>query len=385
MFVNRSRRKKLDDGYWWDIYVDPVADSSQFDYIHFERPYNMNHRNPARTGNLRYLDLIELGGTLLRRIGLKHVSPPQSVSEQLELAEDELKNRFDVEIDLISLTQREMSDRAVKLFLHQQLLKRVDPKVVVLVCSYGEETLIEACQKQNVPVIELQHGVIHESHVGYSFRGSSTKEMFPDYLLVWGEYWKDAVEYPIPDDRVIPVGYPHLESSVDQYQNVATKNQLVFISQWTIGEELSKFAVEISRDETNDYEIVYKLHPQEDDWWQDEYPWLREADIEVVDSSDRPLYKLFAESRAQVGVSSTAVFEGLAFGLETFVYDCPGSEVLQILVDEGPAQFISTAEDLADSLEHGEESFNRESYFESNATENMCNILNELAETGTPH
>lgn len=143
---------------------------------------------------------------------------------------------------------------------------------------------------------------------------------------------------------------------------------MLFISQGTIGEQLSKFAIEVQQAPEIDHDIVYKLHPDEYDRWEDEYPWLVDSGFKVIDSSEPPLYELFAESSAQVGVGSTAVYEGLAFGLETFVYECSGSKVLQPLVEEGSTKSISTAEDFAASLSEGGIYFDQDYYFKRDAT-----------------
>jgi hypothetical protein len=262
--------------------------------------------------------------------------------------------------------------------LYKRLLDRVRPEVAVIVVSYGKETFIEACQSNGIPVVELQHGVIHPDHLGYSYSGSRTKEMFPDYLLTWGEFWEDRVEFPIPDERVIPVGYPYLEQRRNQYTDVASKDQILFISQGTIGEQLSKFAIKVDQHPDIDYNVVYKLHPGEYDRWREEYPWLVNADFEAINGSEPPLYQLFAESSVQVGVGSTAVYEGLAFDLETYIYDYPGSEVLQPLVAENSAEIVSSVEELAGKLGTGAGRFDRDRYFTPDATERVCAVLDDL-------
>ncbi|WP_254761519.1 hypothetical protein [Natrinema marinum] len=385
LFWGHHRRKKRDDGYWWDIYCDPIHECSDYDYVHYEKPHMLEHRSPARTSNLRYLDLIEHGGTIQQLLGVNEPSIPKAERDRLEAAQDAIRDRFDADVDLVSMAKEALHVRRTTLPLYRWLLKRVDAELAVIVVSYCRETFIDACKEQNVPVVELQHGVIYDHHFGYSFRGPRTKETFPDYLLTFGDFWKESVEFPIPDDRVFPIGYPYLEQSIDKYDDVETKDQLLFISQGTIGEQLSKFALEVDRHSEIDHEIVYKLHPGEYDRWETEYPWLLETDIEVVDSSDRQLYKLFAESDAQIGVGSTAVYEGLAFGLQTYIYDCPGSEVLEPLVNEGSAKLVTSVEGFVSSLGREEGTFDREYYFALKATEQARNVIGHLADNGTPY
>jgi hypothetical protein len=378
LYLGMRRRKQREDGYWWDIYCDPIHEACDYDYVHFEEPYFLTHRRPARTANLRYLDLITVAGELQQLVGLNEPTIPAAERQQLEAAQEAITEQFDADVDLVSMAHTELYDRRTTLPLYRRLIDRVDPELVVVIVSYGRETFIEACKQQGVPVAELQHGVIYDHHFGYSFSGTRTKETFPDYLLTFGEFWTDAAAYPIPEERVIPVGYPYLEQSVDKYDDVEPRDQLLFISQGTIGERLSKFAMEVEQYPEIDYNIVYKLHPGEYNRWKTEYPWLTNTDITVIDSSEPPLYELFAESSVQVGVGSTAVYEGLSFGLETYVFDCEGATMLQPLVDEGSAKLISTTDELANSLGHREFKFDTEYYFESRATQTMCKVLSQL-------
>ena len=381
LFVGHPRRKEEPDGYWWDIYSDPIHESCEFDYVHLEFPRLLNHNQPARTDDLRYLDIIKYGSKLQRRLRIRTPEVPEESQQQLVDVQKAIRDRFGADIDFVSLVHRELHVRNTRLWMYRRLLNRIDPEVVVIVVSYGKETFIEACQSKGIPVVELQHGVIHSDHLGYSYSGSRTKEMFPDYFLTWGEFWEDRVELPIPDNRVIPVGYPYLEQRRNQYTDIASKDQILFISQGTIGEPLSKFAIEVDQHPDIDYNVMYKLHPGEYDRWREEYPWLVNADFEVIDGSQPPLYQLFAESSVQVGVGSTAIYEGLAFDLETYVYDCPGSEILEPVVAENSAEIVSSVEEFIGKLGTASGRFDRDRYFAPDATEQVCAVLDDLCDS----
>jgi hypothetical protein len=378
IFYGHQRRKKQLDGYWWDLYCDPIHESCDYDYVHFEHPHLLKHCQPAKTDQLRYLDLIQFAGTIQRLANLKQPKISSTKKDELTKVQTELQRQFDADIDLVNMVQAKLHQRKTQLWLLRRLLRCIDPDIAVVVVSYGRETFIEACQEQNIPVVELQHGVIYESHFGYSYPGDRTKVTFPDYLLVWGDFWKNRVDFPIPNERVIPVGYPYLEQQTKQYGNKASKKQLLFISQGAIGKQLSKLAMEVNKHPDIDHDIVYKLHPGEYDRWQKEYPWLLDADFEIIDSSEPPLYQLFSDSSGQVGVYSTAVYEGLHFGLETYLYDCLGAETLQPLLDEGAATLVSSADQLASKLGSHSGQFDREYYFAKNATARTCETLKQL-------
>lgn len=237
---------------------------------------------------------------------------------------------------------------------------------------------IEVCQQQEVPVVELQHGVIYPNHFGYHYPGPRTKETFLDYLLTFGEFWTDAAEFPIPKECVIPVGYPYLEQAAHNYDDVETTDQLLFISQGTIGKQLSKFAVAVNQHPEISSEVVYKLNLGEYDRWQSEYPWLVDADIEVIGTSEPPLYRLFAQSRGQIGVYSTAIYEGLQFGVETYLYNCEKGEIHQPLLDDWMTTLVSSADQLVSALDSDSRELDRELYFASDARNRICETLEEI-------
>jgi len=379
LFVGHPRRKLGDDGYWWDIYCDPIHEHGELDYIHLEHNINQKHRTPAKTQNLRYTDFINYTGTIQRKLGINEPSLPEDLASRLHEIESAIDYRFDADIDLVRKIQRAHYARKTTLPLYKRLLDRINPSVIVLVVSYGKEVLIEACKQRDIPVVELQHGVIYDHHHGYSYPEDETKSTFPDYLLTFGEFWGENIRIPIPDDHVIPVGYPYLQRRIDDYTGIEPKEQILFISQGTIGHELSKFALMIHQDPRIDHEIVYKLHPGEYDRWQDEYPHLAESDMTVIDRPEPPLYQLFAESSVQVGVGSTAVYEGLCFDLNTFVFDIGKSDVLRPLVEDGAAMFVETVDELATGLEStGKSQFKKERFFKSNAVENMMREIQRI-------
>lgn len=379
VFFGHPRRKLENDGYWWDLYCDPVHEQEKLDYVHIERSSKLSHQTPARTKNIRYDDFLRTSGAIQRKLGINEPSIPVEVTNQLQKAKLEINRRFGADVKLTENVRQEFHQRNTNLPLYKRLLDHLDPSVVVDVVSYGDEILIEACKHMGIPVVELQHGVIYDYHYGYSYPKNQTKIMFPDYLLSFGEFWNTNARFPIPDDHVIPVGYPYLESRLDAYDTVDQRRQILFISQGTVGDDLSAFALTVHEDPRIDHDVVYKLHPGEYDRWRDEYPELANSNVTVIDKPQPPLYQLFAESSAQVGVGSTAVYEGLCFDLETFVFDIDGADVLQSLVIDDAATLVENLKDLVAGLGSSDKTqFDRERFFEPNAVDNIVDALQKI-------
>jgi hypothetical protein len=378
LFYGHPRRKQLEDETWWDLYCDPLYESIDIDYLHVEEPYLMSHCTPAKTERLRYVDFIHYSGAIRRNLGLSDVRINGTERQRLQQVNDTIEKELDVEVDIIRQAEAKLTRRDSILDLYKLFLRRVNPDVATVLVSYGKHTFLEACHDLGIPTAELQHGTPDANHLGYSFRGSRTKETFPDYFLSWGDFWSNLINFPIPDEHVISVGYPYLEHRIESYAHVEQKDQILFLSQGTIGKQLSKFAVEVAEHPDIDHDIVYKLHPGEYDRWQDIYPWLVDTPVTIIDENEPPLYRLFAESTAQVGVYSTALYEGLCFGLKTYLYDCPDVEKIRVLLNEGVATLVSESEALT-SIEDGSAGFDREKFFAPDATENIAAALSRIA------
>jgi len=373
LFVGSARRRLQEDGKWWDIYCDPVIEALKRSYVLIEFPYLFAHRKPAKTESLRYLDFLYGSSAIQRAVLVDSVFLKRSEKQLLQRIQMQIMAQCGVGVDLENMVKRDLILRRSRFPYYSRILQKVEPKLVVLVCSYGKETFIEACQSSGVPVIELQHGMISQGELSYSYPGpAKTKRTFPDYLFTFGDFWKESVEFPISKQQIASVGYPFLEQEAQKHVAAVKKDQLLFVSQKPIGKKLSRFAVELSCTKKLPWSIVYKLHPAECDHWQKLYPWLARSGIQVIDSDVPSLYRLFAESKAQIGVSSAAIFEGLFFGLKTYLLRLPTVEYMRHLVDNGYATVVDSADDyLTESLSQNPHGYDVEYFFKPGALENM--------------
>lgn len=351
LYFGHPRRKLESDGLWWDIYCDPIHAATTQDYLHLEYPDFLRHYRPAYTEQLRYIDLIDILGIVNGRFGLIGPDIPREVAGPIDSFEHSIKRTFGCEVDVLSFISREMRQRSVTFPLYTKLIRRVDPEIIFVVVSYGRqmETVVEVGKALGIPVVELQHGVIHPGHLGYSYPASTTKHAFPDYLFTFGDFWTKQANFPLDSSSIIPIGYPYLERELAASETADDGDGVLFISQGTIGEELSKLAIKLA-EKNPELEIIYKLHPGEYRNWKETYPWLTGESITVVDSDRPPLYEMFRSCGVQVGVGSTALYEGVAFGLQTYVVGLPGSESLQPLVEEGIAYKVNSARELLDHM-----------------------------------
>lgn len=121
----------------------------------------------------------------------------------------------------------------------------------------------------------------------------------------------------------------------------------MFLSQGTIGRKLKDLAIDLARKlNKNDYRILYKLHAGEVERYKTEYKEMENYGIEVIYTNKDTLYDLFASSEIQIGVYTTAIYEGLGFGLNTLIYKIEQSEYMDELCDLGYAKYFENCEQL---------------------------------------
>ena len=239
-----------------------------------------------------------------------------------------------------------------------KLLKKRKPAKVLLVCSYAyKKALVAAAKHCNIETIELQHGTIDRYHMGYSYPNSEHVDYFPDKIYVFGQYWKDAMKFPIAIENIAIRGFPYFNKQQKLVKDVIKiKNRITILSQGTIGLKLSQLLA-------NDIElfksfgIIYKLHPGEYSRWKKDYPDLKkiENEICVVDHNNENLYNYLKSSEYVIGIYSTAIFEALTLDCKVFLLDLPGIEYMTELIDKEYVILVNDFKEIMNQIK--EENF----------------------------
>ncbi|MEU8225804.1 hypothetical protein [Kribbella sp. NPDC048915] len=238
-----------------------------------------------------------------------------------------------VRVPIGALLAREIPKHRRLRALYRTLLRKHRVSTVYLVVAYFHQHIVGAARDLGIRVVELQHGAISPFHLGYSYPGRPVVADQPDELWCFGSYWTDVAELPA-GMRTEVMGAPYLPAPAPK-----DPRQVVFLSQGTIGAELLQVAGTVAA-EYPELEIQYRPHPSE-----------RAADYRlpagVQLSTGGSTLDLLATATYQVGVSTTALFEGMALGCRTAVANLPGHEYLEPAIAKGHAVLMSTPAQLA--------------------------------------
>ena len=410
-------RKVIFEDEYQDIYSYFLKDTlnqygKSFETI--ESPYLNQHfrnKNNIKENHVRFNDRILLGSFIHKSRNRGKLPFTEEENQLINAVKEELEAAFKIEIDLFRIMEDHILNFQYDYKKYIELLQKKNPKLVFLVVAYENKALVAACKKMNIEIIELQHGTISPYHLGYSYPENTRKfnneikeiEYFPDKILSFGDYWKNACPFPIDSENIISMGFPYFEENSKIYMKIAEdKNseeennektdyqQALFISQGVIGKYLSELAYETASNinENNDsqnFKFIYKLHPGEYGTWRENYDYLTKAvdefeNFTVIDKSKPPLYELFAKSHYQIGAFSTAIYEGLAFNCKTFIIDVPGVEYLDDLIDKDIVKKVKNSEELINYINNENISIQEydKDYFFKNFDETIFkNILSD--------
>jgi hypothetical protein len=98
--------------------------------------------------------------------------------------------------------------------------------------------------------------------------------------------------------------------------------------------------------------------------------------VTLDDGSQTPLYEVLGSATAQVGVSSFALYEGLALGLATFVAELPGFEYMGPAVEAGAARLVHDSAEIPDRFRAGD-AVPAELFFRTGAIDNLLGYFQE--------
>lgn len=348
LIFDHPRKINVEDKYV-DIYTENLIKEMNLKNINYEvieMDYLRKHWSDRRDNKRSYYDFYyikSLNGRLKNKITLTPLE--EQIIEEIE---KDIQLQFNVSLPLIQLFKKLIKDFKLQYRFYTDLLKYKNPQEIYVVVSYGYQSLIAAAKNQNIKVIEIQHGVITPYHLGYSFPNSRKIDYYPDEIYLFGDFWKKSTYFPLPENKLIPYGFPFLTKQLNRYKKNIKKKQIIFLSQGTIGKRLSEFAEKLAS-KTN-YNIIYKLHPGEFDRWKAVYPALNRAkkynNFQIVDHSNIELYELLSSSEIQIGVYSTAIFEGITLGCKTVLVNLPGIEYMENLIKHKLVTVIDNDEEL---------------------------------------
>ena len=365
LIFDHTRKVQVGERYI-DIYTHPLICSlmeaeraGELSFEVYEYLSYQSERASGRERARRYTDLLISGAKLWAR--LTPITLTEEERATLQDLEGALEERVGVRVELIHRSAGLLRSFELMKRRFHRLLSAHQPRVVISVVSYVHSmaALTAAARALGIETIELQHGTFSPYHLGYHYPDQEAPAPYTtDHLFTFGGFWSEAATLPFEPGQVKVYGFGHLHSRLsDVARSNARAREVLFLSQGVISAPLVAYAIalaEANRELNLGLTITYKLHPSEFTTWRSTLSALsrseRSGALSVIDQQRPSLYELMSRAQWQVGVFSTALYEGLTLGCQTILVDLPGVEYMERLIDEQVVDFVSTHDELIEHL-----------------------------------
>ena len=384
--------RKLFNNTYYDPFMDPLSEIIDNFYI-FEWPALTGFRY-KNVYSKNYIKMnIPVSVIIKKIINTK----PQIINEKFLI---ESISIFSRNFDINEKKLKKYVYESISIFISlkkyvKKILKEVELKMVFVRGSYGrfQMAVTQACREMDIPVIELQHGIIFNNHIGY-VKNSNSKNMdcIPNYLLTWGSSFSDIVKKGtlFEKENVIDVGYPFLDK-IKKSKQKTSKEILEFIEKFPItvlvtgqmllSEEVEQLIKEISIMK-KDSGILFKPHPRDVRKFN-----LEKDNILQIDKKEN-FYTILKEVDIHSTIFSTASLEALSFGKPN-IFMTLGNRDIDIeemidIVDNKTSFSVNSPKEFIEVVEKIQKDYNKiskeskevaERFYKTDAMENINSVL----------
>ncbi|MCS7168844.1 MAG: hypothetical protein RMI91_03830 [Gemmatales bacterium] len=329
-------RRVYYQGRWWDPYLDLFLGEINDHYLYLERPEGGRRLGSVRRNSQYYTDWFAGASACTRR--MIRCFADKTIN-WLQIIEKSFRQVAKIHVPISELGMSYLIARKVCLWQYRRLLSRLRPRVCIIIAlNPAERALVEVCRRLGIVTAELQHGMIGPYDLTYTTPPGVIQKTFPDYLLTFGPYWRKYTPIPTPSENSLDVGFPFLQKIVTDGKRPIREPRILVLGQPGCSRELGQWAIRLAQAAPPGYRVIFRPHPAET-LDVNQVQMFESYGIEVP-SPQRPLYELLASSEIQVGVFSTALYEGLAFGLKTYIVPLPGYQYMRPLLERGWARLL---------------------------------------------
>jgi hypothetical protein len=297
----------------------------------------------------------------------------------------------------LSVWRRELAYFVARFNSFVEIFEATKPKVVVTDCHYDKMWAIAAAKRLRIPVVELQHGIVYDGHMAYTYDPRSASPYrdripLPDKYLAFGPYFSEILMDRgfWSESQVEDVGFPRMEYHQSTFAYTVPKTgedlRVLISSQWIMTEKLCKFLEATVRRLPENVILNVKPHPLERDTGA-----YRQIDgLGVLDGGEE-FYELLGKHHVHCSVFSTTLLESVGLGVPTIILGLPGSENALPMSERGhcnvvnsPGEFAAVLARVAENASeleqwHRNTIENRSYFWEPNASANIQALLDEIA------
>ena len=369
IFVNNTDRTNKIGGKEVNQWYYPVIKHLHPRYkILFVDPYpgEIAGKYPCDLLRIRFLCLFDR----IKSLFIRFTEQERNVFSDIQ---SKLWDELSVKVDMYDITRDvfPMQIQGYKRYL--KLFGRYSPRIVAFCDNGYMRGMMEAAQESKTTTINLQHSQISYLETLYNYDGdvSSRDIVVSDYIFTFSDFWHK--EFRLPGKKV-SVGFPLREMNTRISNNKAQKTKNILVISDGFYARESPIIPELA-DLLPDYTIYYKLRPGEYKHWREKYGTIwKKPNLVMIEDNKLSLYDYFLICPYQIGVGSTALYEGLCFNPVTFILKVGWYEEMRGLYEDGYAFLVSSAGEIAEKIKgdvRPAKKLEPEEIFKSNSLQNI--------------
>lgn len=389
LFLN-SNRKMLVDGTYISKEMEELISHYNDKALVLEGLYYGKRYSPTNEYNVFYTDWLDLLCMNYMHFHY-YLGDILCINKELSKLAKEIASivqryfEIDFEVELRKMLIKSYYEymfwyRTVKL-----LLNKVSPKIIIeedAYCSVRNMVFNEISREENIVTIELQHGLPDE--LTYRYSDENIKQL-PNKIFLFSIFMKELANPSLRDEDIVITGYPFLESmkkkkALKKAYKENNRKVILFISGQAYQLELCRFAIGLERffKDKSEYLIRFKLHPDEQCSQE-----LYESGFDIVSDSSKNIYDFFGDTYVQIGVNSTGLIEGLAFGLKTYCVDLTEINEMYKLVEKKLVIIVHDPVEVYNDLNKSQgnnamDETVRNYLWPENALNNMIDVIDKI-------
>ena len=375
LFLSDEYSKRLQfKGKWLDLFIDPYIDQKK---LHQKDFYllrsNQNFLKPKKGMSDEFnLSVLIAKSFLYSR--LSAVKPDKKFINKYNLIKDFYSKNFNVK-DFPKISDivwesgfiKELSNR------FERILDYADPKKVILThyLGYIAAGLTVAAKRKGLEVVDIQHGVQGKYHPAYNYRNFPTSgyNTTPNKYMVWEKndldnlsLWSEA-ESKI-DSELIRNGTEYIFKNnhkiIDYFndrfnkifENHLNKKFVLVTLCWAY--YIPDIILKTIQEADGNVFFLIRFHPSTTQYERDEVlnklSTLSNKNFEVEHSTDLPLYTLFLNTSVHLAIVSTAILEGLKFGIKTIAIGTRAKAYYGHVDDQNLLLFMDKPSDILSEI-----------------------------------
>ena len=354
ILIFESGRKYKKDNKYIDIYTHYLYNDlkNQKKRITIYEPfYNENDNLIKSDKKTKHLDFLRFKAKFFQK--LIKCSFNSEELQKIKVIEKDLKNEFNIELNIQEIFAREIKKFKAELALFEKLFKIKNPKEIYVINSCDKPAMIYAAKMNKIIVNELQHGLNSDKDVilNFPYTVEDSLDYFPDKFFIWNNIDMFFAKLPISKQNIKYLPNYHIEHVKNITNEIKKeKGTILIISQPYGAEGIQQFIVKNIKD-LNSYKVIYKIHPVENlDKIQDFKKSCNSySNISFV-NNEESIYVLLKKAEYVVGIYSSALFEAAAFECKIILLNLPGVEMSMDLLEIKDNQLIKFDEKLLNVL-----------------------------------